>query len=733
MTGHHVRESVAGLALAVLLAPVLGCGDPGETREPEQAFRRRAAAAERESPTEALALYRDAQRRYPTEAWPFAGYGRLSRELGRTREAEDAFRQAVRWDSTRADTRVALAEVLLDRGRPEEALGWLRTVLGDSANAAWPLSLEGRALASLGRTGEAEKALARAERLAPDDPRVAAEVTRHAISADSADVTVARLDELVSRWPDSPDIRLARADALVACGRVDEALEELGRALDVAPGRARIHRAIARLAANRGDSTRAREQWSAILTTSPNDAEALEGFGECALASGDERAAEEAFRRAIEADPDLATPYLALGRFLARRDRRDEAIAALRKGRARAALEPEIWRECSRELGELHLALGEGGNALEVADAMLGRDPDDEDARELRGRALAAGGGGSVAPDELERSASRPEASEREILAYVDWLLANGDADRAWTVTSDWLGRHPGDPRARIRRARANLARGFEDEGEAELHDVLGAHEDLAEAHATLARLYLERSRLPDARFHASEGARLAPEDAEFPVLEGRIAMREARWDDARTAFERVLELRPEEADAWLGLGRLHLERGRAAEAVECFQKARDLDEGDWQAPYLLGLAETNVGRPRDAVVAYRMALARNERLVEAHNNLAWLLADLDLDPVLAEVHARRAAELDPDNPNVLGTLGWALYKNRSLASAELNLAKATLLRPEDPVKRYLHAVVLFHQGRTEDSRREVTRALELSGDFPEADRARELLRLIEG
>jgi Flp pilus assembly protein TadD len=175
------------------------------------------------------------------------------------------------------------------------------------------------------------------------------------------------------------------------------------------------------------------------------------------------------------------------------------------------------------------------------------------------------------------------------------------------------------------------------------------------------------------------------------------------------------------------------MELGRPSEAARYFEKARDLDAGDWQAPYLLGLAEARAGHPEEAVEAYRTALARNERLAEAHNNLAWLLADLDLDPVLAEVHARRAAELQPENANVLGTLGWAQYKNRLLPEASATLERATELSPSDPMKRYMLGVVLFHEGRRDQARREVRRALELDPDFARASNARDLLRRLDG
>jgi hypothetical protein len=48
-------------------------------------------------------------------------------------------------------------------------------------------------------------------------------------------------------------------------------------------------------------------------------------------------------------------------------------------------------------------------------------------------------------------------------------------------------------------------------------------------------------------------------------------------------------------------------------------------------------------------------------------------------------------------------------------------------------MKRYMHGVVLFHQGRPEDARREVEEALRIDPGFSRAANARELLRRMDG
>jgi tetratricopeptide (TPR) repeat protein len=291
------------------------------------------------------------------------------------------------------------------------------------------------------------------------------------------------------------------------------------------------------------------------------------------------------------------------------------------------------------------------------------------------------------------------------------------------------LDTHAEDTAARVLHAQALAASGNGDAAELELLDILESDVDSPLARLGLARLYLKANRIPDAIFHATEGTRAAPENAEIVGLLGTAHLADGDPESARAAFEREARLRPENPGPWTKLGELVLQLGRPDRAIPLLEKARDLGRDEWRPPYLLGLAFSAAGRPLDAVEAYRVVIARNERVVEAHNNLAWILADSDVDPVLAEVHARRAAELDPENASVLGTLGWALFKNRTYEEACDVLEKAVRLAPKDALKHELLAEAEFASGRRAEARRDAQTALELDPSFPRAAAARDLLQ----
>ena len=242
-------DAVRGAAaFAVLLGGLLSACSGPAIPEAAQAWKTRGEASEAaDHPDSALATYREAARRYPTEAWPWAGVGRACALLGRFPEADEAFRAAVRWDSTLVDERVELARLALAEGRPDEALGWLDGADAHRREDATRAALRARAFERAGRHGEAEAALDRAPALAPDDPVVLGAAALARLEADSADVALAALDEALGEHPRSAALHEDRAEVLGAQGDSAACVGELQRTLELDPRRPRARRRLAEL------------------------------------------------------------------------------------------------------------------------------------------------------------------------------------------------------------------------------------------------------------------------------------------------------------------------------------------------------------------------------------------------------------------------------------------------------------------------------------------------------
>jgi Flp pilus assembly protein TadD len=126
------------------------------------------------------------------------------------------------------------------------------------------------------------------------------------------------------------------------------------------------------------------------------------------------------------------------------------------------------------------------------------------------------------------------------------------------------------------------------------------------------------------------------------------------------------------------------------------------------------------------AIARLRKIAKRHPGLVEARNDLAWLLAErgeeLDLALELAEGASGPGA-----SPEVLDTLGWVHFKRGEFAQAVLALERAVEAAPDAPSMRYRLALALERSGDPQRARTMLESAL-ATGSFPEADDARRRL-----
>ncbi len=82
------------------------------------------------------------------------------------------------------------------------------------------------------------------------------------------------------------------------------------------------------------------------------------------------------------------------------------------------------------------------------------------------------------------------------------------------------------------------------------------------------------------------------------------------------------------------------------------------------------------------ARAGYESLLAGGQNSAVAHNNLAWIYGEAEIDKAVAA--GRRAYELAPESAEIIDTYGWFSYKKGELARARELLAKAVSLAPEN-------------------------------------------------
>jgi len=174
-------------------------------------------------------------------------------------------------------------------------------------------------------------------------------------------------------------------------------------------------------------------------------------------------------------------------------------------------------------------------------------------------------------------------------------------------------------------------------------------------------------------------------ESAAFTHNEGVAAVRIGDDATALERFEEALRLAPDLSQAALGIAVIHLRHNRFREAAAATERLLELDPENqtgltirWQAYRALGDAENE-----KAALAALAAHDPAPVVAELMNRGKELFESGDAKG--AAVELERAAELDPDNPDVHYRLGLAYVSLDNKPAAKEHLDRFLALAPDHP------------------------------------------------
>ncbi len=464
-------------------------------------------------------------------------------------EAEELLRALA---PTRVDAAIELARLYNDAGQPDPAAGAYRNALTlepRNSTAAFEL---GETLARLGDYGAAERSFQDALRFDPQhiDARLAlADLylgpLNHPARADEA------YRDALDQGLNDPE-RLAQIGAAaMANANTTQAIKAYKMALALQPDNAHLHLSLgqALYAANKLNDAQKSLTRALELSASQDDlaqslhTAALVGQGDVARRQGNAIAANEAYRQALQINPNLIPAQLGLG------------LVAVGEG---------TWG-VAHGYFEQAAALPEGATNAEAqfwfAESLLRRN-------ELR----------AASEHYNQALALRPRFPEA-YLGLAQAQHAQGDPNSALATVNQGLEQRPAYAEALLFKGKLLQQLGRPGEALIAYDRSIAADSSFAETHYRRGVLRIERDQIDGAISDLRQAIKLNSNFPEAYYWLGRAYHAQGRLEPALEAFERAISYNPAYAEAHFYSGLVAEDLGHTEDAVRAYQTVIQIDE----------------------------------------------------------------------------------------------------------------------------------------------------------
>jgi len=391
----------------------------------------------------------------------------------------------------------------------------------------------GARYASLGRVNEALETLGRAAELAPQEAPYALAYGEVLYRAGRASEALPYLEKASSL----PEALLLLASVHEKLGDPEKTIVELSRYVEARPE----DQGARLLLGSKLEQAKRMDEALALYRTG-SDGESLARAAELLSRKPDTYLeAENAARRALEADPSLLDARIVLARVLSRTGREEEAFAELERAKAGNPDAPELFYQ----LAQAYQRAGRSGDAQESALRFQELEADEKEVREREARVAVT----------YKRGAE---------------ILQKGNMLEAERVFRSVLDIDPGNSQVR----------------------------------SMLAKIAFSKNDSASAKRWIEEAIEKDSGIAEYHYLRGLFEARTGRAAEAEPSIRQSLELDPAFPEAWSLLGSLLLDLRRAEEALQCFLRAAVLEPSSAAVQLNLASAYAALGRTADEQAA---------------------------------------------------------------------------------------------------------------------------------
>lgn len=511
--------------------------------------------------------------------------------------------------------------------------------------------------------------------------------------------------------------------ALLSDGQVDSAMMEFDKALELDPKMSAVHMKKGLVDLGRGNLAEGETAMIEAVSAKP------EAIGNRMILSGyyyrqgQPEKALQILDNGLRGSPQDALLFNHKAGIYLSLNKVENSINALKNAQDADPSAPVPYQN----LASIYMQRGDFDKALAQFEALLEIEPDNLEVGLRRAAAMEYSKNIDLARRAFREAAEMGEP--QAVLAYADFLARQKEEELALEVLQEKLEEMPDNPlllevtgRFLLQLSRSEeakdvfekLSRIDEDRGNAfflaallqngESEKALKAAQDIvknkpskANGYILLSDVYLFQKNLDAALDALGQGAKNAEQGEALYLRKANIFERLGKYDEALSIFDQILENNP----------------------------------GSSHALYAKAVLLNFQGKRDQAEDLYVQSLKIDPKNIAAWNNLAYLQLENGADPRAGLQYAVRAFRLDPRNPSVLDTLGYALYQNEKYEDARKVLEAAVQRMPEHPTVKYHLALAYLKLNQDEKALGQLQLA-NAKESFPEKEDVEKLLNELQ-
>jgi tetratricopeptide (TPR) repeat protein len=488
-------------------------------------------------------------------------------------------------------------------------------------------------------------------------------------------------------------------------------------------------------------------QLEEAIKLDPASAAAYTGVGALRLAKGGPQAAEAAeaaFRKAVETNPNMPLAHVALANFYWSTRRDAEAEAALKQAlvvdpqnaiahrslatlymatRRAAHAEPHLKALADSDTsaaGGLKLALADfyvmvnrPDDAMRVLDSLANQSDAAASADTRRAAIQYARAGREDGHKLVDAVLARDPKNVQALLVKTRFLMSEGKFDQALTTAQSAAAADPRSIQAHYLMGTVFRAKRRTPEAIGAFEEVLKINPRAAAAQVQLAQLNIEAGKANTALQLATDAARQAPGDPRVRLTLLRTLVANKQLDQAEKTSAALLQSYPQAAPVHAAAGTVAAARGDSARARRAYDRALELDPRNHEA--ISGLVRLDLREKKGDA-----ARARLER------QLAAAPTDVAVMTLAARVYAttgdlkrseellRKIIETDPTNLAAYGMLGQLYASQNRLPEARASFETIVEDRPDAVGVNTLIGMLLEAEGKLDEARQRYERILQI-------------------